>query len=99
MSFKQISDLLDIPVEQLEFLNPIYKLKVIPFESEFVSKVDPKSRQCRFYIRVRFFTIAQKVAYHLGFFGRNFVDKSFQKSPSLVTLAVLGGRASWDRPF
>ena len=32
MSFKHISELLDIPVEQLEFLNPIYKLKVIPFE-------------------------------------------------------------------
>ena len=34
MSFKHISELLDIPVEQLEFLNPIYKLKVIPFEGE-----------------------------------------------------------------
>ena len=34
MSFKHISELLDIPVEQLEFLNPIYKLKVIPFETE-----------------------------------------------------------------
>ena len=34
MSFKQISDLLDIPVDQLEFLNPIYKLKVIPFEED-----------------------------------------------------------------
>lgn len=32
MSFKNISELLDIPIEQLEFLNPIYKLKVIPFE-------------------------------------------------------------------
>jgi len=34
MSFKNISDLLDIPVEQLEFLNPIYKLNIIPFESD-----------------------------------------------------------------
>ena len=34
MSFKQISELLDIPVQQLEFLNPIYKLNVIPYESE-----------------------------------------------------------------
>lgn len=34
MSFKQISDLLDIPMDQLEFLNPIYKLKVIPFEGD-----------------------------------------------------------------
>ena len=34
MSFKHISELLDIPVEQIEFLNPIYKLKVIPFEED-----------------------------------------------------------------
>ena len=34
MSFKQISELLDIPMDQLEFLNPIYKLKVVPFEAD-----------------------------------------------------------------
>lgn len=34
MSFKQIASLLDIPVKQLEFLNPIYKLDVIPFNSD-----------------------------------------------------------------
>ena len=31
ISFEQISQLLDIPVEQIEFLNPIYKLGIIPF--------------------------------------------------------------------
>ena len=31
ISFQQVSDLLDIPVEQIEFLNPIYKLNIIPF--------------------------------------------------------------------
>lgn len=31
LSFKQIADLFDIPEEQVEFLNPIYKLKIIPF--------------------------------------------------------------------
>ena len=31
MSFTQISNLLDIPVTELEFLNPSYKMKVIPF--------------------------------------------------------------------
>lgn len=31
MSFRQISDLLNIPEEQLEFLNPSYKMKVIPY--------------------------------------------------------------------
>ena len=34
MTFKQVSDLVDIPVEQLQFLNPIYKLDVIPFEKD-----------------------------------------------------------------
>ena len=31
MSFKQISDLLDISEEQLEFFNPTYKTKVVPY--------------------------------------------------------------------
>ncbi|RDI56536.1 LysM peptidoglycan-binding domain-containing protein [Flavobacterium glaciei] len=31
MTFKQISDLLDVPVAQLQLLNPSYKLNVIPF--------------------------------------------------------------------
>jgi membrane-bound lytic murein transglycosylase D len=31
MTFKQISDLLDVPVVQLQVLNPSYKLNVIPF--------------------------------------------------------------------
>jgi membrane-bound lytic murein transglycosylase D len=31
MSFKQVSDLLDVPVSQLQILNPSYKLDVIPF--------------------------------------------------------------------
>lgn len=31
MSFKQISDLLEVPVTQLQLLNPSYKLNVVPF--------------------------------------------------------------------
>ncbi|MFV5697029.1 LysM peptidoglycan-binding domain-containing protein [Flavobacterium sp. ZT3R17] len=31
MTFKQISDLLDVPMAQLQLLNPSYKLNVIPF--------------------------------------------------------------------
>jgi membrane-bound lytic murein transglycosylase D len=31
MSFKQIAQLLDVPVQQLQFLNPIYKLDIIPY--------------------------------------------------------------------
>jgi len=31
ISFQQLSDLLDMPINQIEFLNPSYKMKVIPF--------------------------------------------------------------------
>lgn len=31
ITFQQIADLIDIPVEQIEFLNPIYKLNTIPY--------------------------------------------------------------------
>jgi len=31
MSFKQLAGVLDVPVSQLQFLNPIYKLDVIPY--------------------------------------------------------------------
>lgn len=34
MSFKQIAELLDMPEEQLRFLNPIYKRNVVPFVSD-----------------------------------------------------------------
>jgi membrane-bound lytic murein transglycosylase D len=34
MSFKQLADLLDMPEEQLRFLNPIYKRNVVPFVSD-----------------------------------------------------------------
>lgn len=34
MSFKQISDLLDLPVAQLQILNPSYKLNVVPFYND-----------------------------------------------------------------
>lgn len=31
MSFKQVSDLLEVPITQLQLLNPSYKLNVVPF--------------------------------------------------------------------
>lgn len=34
MSFQQVSDLLDIPMEQIQFLNPIYKLDIIPYQED-----------------------------------------------------------------
>lgn len=34
MSFRQIASLLDVPVSQLKFLNPIYKLDIIPFVAD-----------------------------------------------------------------
>ena len=55
--------------------------------SPIFSKSCPKCSQCRFYIRVRFFKIAQRVAIILATFARDFVTKNFQKSPNLVTLS------------
>jgi len=34
ISFQQISELLDISVDQIQFLNPIYKLDIIPYTKE-----------------------------------------------------------------
>lgn len=34
MSFAQIAKLIDVPVSELQFLNPIYKLDVIPYTAE-----------------------------------------------------------------
>lgn len=34
MSFKQLSDLLDIPMDQLQFLNPSYKRDFIPYQQD-----------------------------------------------------------------
>jgi len=34
MNFNQISDLLDIPVDRIKFLNPIYKVDVIPYVTD-----------------------------------------------------------------
>jgi len=31
MTFKQISDLLDVPVAELQFLNPSYKREEVPY--------------------------------------------------------------------
>ena len=34
LSFQQVSDLLDISVEEIKFLNPIYKLDIIPYNED-----------------------------------------------------------------
>ncbi|VXC25266.1 Lytic transglycosylase [Flavobacterium sp. 9AF] len=34
ISFEQISELLDVPMEQITFLNPIYKLDIIPYQED-----------------------------------------------------------------
>ncbi|NHN25556.1 LysM peptidoglycan-binding domain-containing protein [Flavobacterium jejuense] len=34
ISFEQVSELLDVPFEQIVFLNPIYKLDIIPYQED-----------------------------------------------------------------
>ena len=69
---------------------PTYRRPVWPDivvqSSRNVSKSCPKSSIGSFYIRVRFFNVAQKLPIFWATFVRHFVAKNFQKSPNLVTL-------------
>jgi membrane-bound lytic murein transglycosylase D len=44
LTFSQISGMLDIPVEQLRFLNPVYKMDVVPEMSEPAILVLPRDK-------------------------------------------------------
>lgn len=48
VSFKQISTLIDIPEEELEFLNPAYQVKVIPKSDDPYSLVLPATAMGKF---------------------------------------------------
>ena len=62
--------------------------------SPIFSKSCPKCSKCSFFIRVRFFKIAQKVPIISASFARNFVANNFPKSPNLVTL--LARQRKWE---
>jgi len=44
VSFEQISNIVDIPLEQLRFLNPVYKLDYIPIDENTISLILPQQR-------------------------------------------------------
>ena len=52
------------------------------------TKVAQKCSKSRFYIKREVFKIAQKVAQNLGYFCKEYVSKTFQKEPNLVTLVI-----------
>jgi membrane-bound lytic murein transglycosylase D len=74
LSFKQISNLIDVPLVELEFLNPSYKLDVIPFVA---------SR--RNYVRlplekVAVFTSNEDKIYYYANYEANLREKPYQKA-------------------
>ena len=78
MSFKQISDLLDIPVSQLQVLNPSYKMNVVPIykeQSHFLRL--PKDK-------IAIFTSNEDKIYAYTEFEANNREKPFQVSKGLV---------------
>jgi membrane-bound lytic murein transglycosylase D len=83
MSFKQISDLLDIPVSQLQVLNPSYKMNVVPFyeaESHFLRL--PKDK-------IAVFTSNEDKIYAYTQFEENNREKQFQVSKAFAVKDTL----------
>ena len=80
MSFKQIAKLLDVPVEQLQFLNPIYKLDVIPYVAKPHYLRLPKNK-------VGLFTANEKGVYAYIDYEESLREKpftSYEKSKTAV---------------
>ena len=72
MSFKQISDLLDIPVSQLQVLNPSYKMNVVPvYENQSHFLRLPKDK-------IAVFTSNEDKIYAYTQFEENRREKQFQ---------------------
>jgi membrane-bound lytic murein transglycosylase D len=72
MSFKQISDLLDIPVSQLQVLNPSYKMNVVPvYENQSHFLRLPKDK-------IAVFTSNEDKIYAYTQFEENNREKQFQ---------------------
>ena len=83
MSFKQISDLLDIPVSQLQVLNPSYKMNVVPFyeaESHFLRL--PKDK-------IAVFTSNEDKIYAYTQFEEHNREKPFQVSKAFAVKDTL----------
>lgn len=83
MSFKQISDLLDIPVSQLQVLNPSYKLNVIPAyhdKPHFLRL--PKDK-------ISVFASNEDKMYAYAQYESNFREKAFQVAKATVVKDTL----------
>lgn len=85
MSFKQISDLLDIPVSQLQVLNPSYKMNVVPVyedESHFLRL--PKDK-------IAVFTSNEDKIYAYTQFEENNREKPYQITKAVAVKDTLNG--------
>jgi membrane-bound lytic murein transglycosylase D len=78
MSFKQISDLIDIPVAQLQLFNPSYKLNTIPFYED-------RSHYLRLpQDKVAIFTSNEDKIYAYTQYEMDLREKPFQSSRAVV---------------
>lgn len=78
MSFAQISDLLDIPLAEIEFLNPSYKMKVVPYitkETHFLRLPIDK---------IAVFTSNEDKMYAYVNYQENKREKQFENKPKVV---------------
>lgn len=78
MTFKQLSDLLDVPITQLQVLNPSYKLNVIPFyhDQQHYLRLPQE--------KVAVFTSNEKQIYAYAQYEMEQLEKPFQVNKALV---------------
>ena len=88
ITFQQVSELLDIPVSQIEFLNPIYKLNIIPFEVDKPHYLRlPKNK-------IGLFVSNEDKVYAYVDYQENLKEKPYQTS-----LAITNNSASEESDF
>ncbi len=93
MSFKQISDLLDVPVSQLQILNPSYKLNVIPFypdENHYLRL--PKEK-------IAVFTSNEEKVYAYVQHDFELKEKPFRYSNSNLNTTAIASKGSSSEPI
>lgn len=83
MSFAQISELLDMPVSEIEFLNPSYKMKVIPYitkETHFLRL--PKDK-------IAIFTSNEDKMYAYVNYNERQRERPFEAKPKVIKDSTL----------
>ncbi|MGZ9677260.1 LysM peptidoglycan-binding domain-containing protein [Flavobacterium sp. GNP001] len=92
LTFKQISDLLDVPVAQLQLLNPSYKLNVVPYyhdQEHFLRLPQDK---------IAVFASNEDKMYAYAQHEMDQREKPFQMSRAVVAKDSIGTKANYSGP-